>query len=433
MKDNLTVSGPLNGTGPADDPDMELRSGCKRRKTTKSGKTGKIIARICISFLLTLLIIVVLVWTAAFAVAHGPSESMRDLLVISAMQASATKWVPYLVLSPEEVDAIVANAAEENDHIISEADLSHRTIKKIVSDANGNKYEIEVLVDEAGTAVITDPNGEETVVVYDEWDTAIDGIQYLTIDRSTFRAYMLIIRDPSRVYVGTASNYTGAAGKRFYEMAEKEGCVALMNGGEFTDPGGHGDGGNPSGMAFSRGKCVWYDNQPWKSFIYFDNDNVLHVVENLTQAQAEAIGARDGVCFRPAKSSSSARLISKDASGKLVISTYKAAGLAQRSAIGQREDGAVIFLVTDGRSSASLGATYNDVTQLMYEYGAVCAGMLDGGSSAMLYYRDYFDLYGIDKNSLGEYQKMGLVNTYVAFTIPRRIPTYFCVASSKGN
>ena len=71
------------------------------------------------------------------------------------------------------------------------------------------------------------------------------------------------------------------------------------------------------------------------------------------------------------------------------------------------------------------------MTQLMYEYGAVNAGMLDGGSSAVLYYRDYFKLYEYDESRLDQYQKMGLVNKYVAATAPRHIPTFFCVAPSK--
>ena len=53
--------------------------------------------------------------------------------------------------------------------------------------------------------------------------------------------------------------------------------------------------------------------------------------------------------------------------------------------------------------------------------------MLDGGSSTLMYYRDYFNLYNLDTNLLDQYQKMGLVNKYKAFTTPRRIPTYFIV------
>ena len=87
----------------------------------------------------------------------------------------------------------------------------------------------------------------------------------------------------------------------------------------------------------------------------------------------------------------------------------------------------MIFLVTDGRSTSSLGATRGDVIDMMVKYGAVTAAMLDGGSSTMMYYEDYADKYGIDKSTLDEYQQQGMVNKFKAFTKPRYIPTYFCV------
>ena len=60
----------------------------------------------------------------------------------------------------------------------------------------------------------------------------------------------------------------------------------------------------------------------------------------------------------------------------------------------------------------------------------IIAGMLDGGSSSMLYYRDYYNTYNIDVSTLDKYQKMGLVNIYKAFTTPRAIPTYFAVGGN---
>ena len=86
------------------------------------------------------------------------------------------------------------------------------------------------------------------------------------------------------------------------------------------------------------------------------------------------------------------------------------------------------MLVTDGRSASSIGATHNDMIDLMVSYGAVSAGMLDGGSSSVMYYRDFHEKLGIDYESLSEYGKKGLVNNYVAFTSPRRCPTYFIVS-----
>jgi exopolysaccharide biosynthesis protein len=62
-------------------------------------------------------------------------------------------------------------------------------------------------------------------------------------------------------------------------------------------------------------------------------------------------------------------------------------GLNPRTAIGQRADGALLLLVTDGRgSSGHLGASAVDLIQIMSEYGAVNAANLDGGSSSCMYY-----------------------------------------------
>lgn len=406
------------------DETKKRRSPGKRRGLLKT-----VIVRTLISVGLALVLVFALLWTLMYSIAHGPSESLRDLLVMSAMQASATKWVPYLVLSSDDVEAIINNSVEGSTEVIDIEDLEKRTIKKVITDADGNQYEIDVIVREDGKEVVVNPDGSHQE--FDEWANAVDGIQFITVNRSTFRGYMLIIKDPSRVFVATSSDYkSGEAGKRFYEMAEIYDAVALINGGEFLDAGGQGNGGNPVGLTFSRGDCVWSDNYGWKTFIGFNDKNELVVLENTTKDEAIAAGIRDGVCFKPMKTSAPSCLIYHDDEGKVYVNSYNSAGLAQRSAIGQRADGAVIMLVTDGRSASSPGATYNDITQLMFEYGAITAGMLDGGSSSMMYYREYYDLYGASDPSLGEYGKMGLVNQYVAFTEPRRIPTYFCVGRS---
>ena len=62
-------------------------------------------------------------------------------------------------------------------------------------------------------------------------------------------------------------------------------------------------------------------------------------------------------------------------------------GISPRSAIGQRKDGTVLFLVVDGRQPGySIGATLADMQNIMYKQGAYIAANLDGGSSTTLYY-----------------------------------------------
>ena len=84
-------------------------------------------------------------------------------------------------------------------------------------------------------------------------------------------------------------------------------------------------------------------------------------------------------------------------------------GVNPRTAIGQCADGSVLLLVLDGRSINTLGATMQDVADIMLEYGAVNAGNLDGGSSSVMVYD-------------GE-----LINNCASVTGPRNIPTAFIV------
>ena len=211
-------------------------------------------------------------------------------------------------------------------------------------------------------------------------------------------------------------------GARIFDITAREDAVAAINGGEFYDVGGQGTGDNPIGLTYSKGNCVWNDGYR-RTFIGFDKDNQLIVSEKMTYAEAEKLGIRDAVSFQ-----SGNILIDHDGENVYPYYADSNTGTAQRTAIGQRADGAVILVVTDGRTASSLGATHNDIIDIMVSYGAVTAAMLDGGSSTMMYYEDYYTKYDINTDTLDQYQIKGLVNKYKAFTTPRRIPTYFLVS-----
>lgn len=366
----------------------------RAEKPKKRGGAGRVIRRILLCLLVLLISALYVLFSAVATVAHGPSESIRDLLVLSAMQASATKWVPGLFLDKETVDTIVANSKKVNTDTVSMEDY-------------GTSSEV----------------GTQT----DAWDKAIDGMLFETVNGSTYKAYVLLVKDPSRVFVGTSSDFrSGKQGARIFDTAKKYNAVAAINGGEFHDAGGVGTGDNPIGTTYSQGKLVWNDGQNKRTFMGFDKDNKLIVTEGMSAKEADTLGIRDGVCFQTGNV-----LITHDGDDVTMYYADSNTGTAQRTAIGQRADGTVILLVTDGRSASSLGATHNDVIDIMVDYGAVVAGMLDGGSSAMMYYENYFDKYGFDTEKLDQYQKQGLVNKYKAFTTPRKIPTFFLVAGDE--
>lgn len=373
-------------------------------KNTKENKTKrvltcvlKVVFRLMVLVMLLVVLAVYAVCSVCSTVAKGPSETVRNMLVLTATQASATKWVPGLFLDEKTVEDI---KNQSNVLTVEEVDFEDINVPNNSGDTNGG-------------------NTEEK----DEWEGNEDGIICYTTSTGTFKAYVMIIKDPSRVYTETSGyNYsTATRGARIYERAKQLNVAAAINGGEFYDKGGSGSGGQPMGLTYSQGTCVWNDGLK-RTFIGIDKDNNLVVKEGMTKAEADALGVRDGVSFQ------TGNVLIDTVNGSTV--TYSGngnIGVAQRTAIGQREDGAIIFIVTDGRTTSSLGATRDDIITLMLQNKAIKAGMLDGGSSSMMYYRDYIEKYDIDTSTLDEYQKLGLVNRYKAFTYPRRLPTFFMV------
>ncbi len=368
------------------------------KKKTESDKPKKkltvknVINRSLISVGTALLLIIITAFSAGMVVARGPSTTMRDMLVLSAMQASATKWVPGLFLPKETVKEIV-----DNSHKISTDSID---VDEIVS-------------------------GTE-----DEWKDAKNGTKLIFIQKPNFKAYLLMVKDPKRVKVGVSSDNfsTATGGMRIFNFAEKYNALAVINAGEFADAGGKGTGAQPLGLTYSFGKMVWGGNGS-RTFMGFTKDNKFVCFEGMTVEKAEKLGMRDAVCFQYGNLLIDHTLKDDGVTIDKVNLHYGDGnrGAAQRTAIGQRADGSVLMLVTDGRSASSMGATRNEVIDILVEYGAVSAGMLDGGSSAMLYYRDYYNVYDIDTSRLDNFQKQGLVNKYKAFTSPRRLPTCFIV------
>ncbi len=344
---------------------------------------GKIAKRIAISFGVVIFCIVFALVSSLFVISYGPSATLRDMLVVSAKQASATKWVPHLFLSKAKVQEIVDSSFKIDSDTIDISDI-------------------------------------EQSATIDIWAKNPDGIFYETIQAPTSKAYIMLIKDPSRVKVGLASDNLTAGG-RVYDVAKRYNAVAAINGGEFEDIGGMGDGSTPMGLTYSSGNCVT-SSSGGRTFIGFDKNNRLVVKNSLSKDKAESLGVRDGVCFKYKNV-----LINKEGDSVKIHYRNSDNSVAQRTAIGQANDGTVIFVVTDGRTASSIGATYNDVINIMLSYGAVNAGMLDGGSSSVMYYRDYITKYNVDTSKLDSNQKKGIVCQYRAFSEPRKIPTFFIV------
>jgi len=322
------------------------------------------VRRIIIVFFTTVLLVIIAAIGMLYAAFRGPSESIRDKLTLSLLETSAAYFVPKLFLGQEQVDLIVADNAVEKT-----TETTNVSLVTIVKPKEGEK-------DPSGTDISAGDNDPEDP--YDEWAGYEDGTRLEYISGDTYKGYVLLIRDPSRVYLGTSSDYmSGKAGVTLTNAYKREGAVAAINASGFPDINGQGDGGLPIGMVFSKGSQMYGDEGvTYEAVIGFNNDGVL-IVGNMTLQKARDMGIRDACCFGPI-------LV---VNGKAAQSWSPNGSLNPRTAIGQRADGTVIFLVVDGRQPSSMGASYYDLTEIMLRYGAVNAANLDGGSSSQLIYK----------------------------------------------
>ena len=195
------------------------------------------------------------------------------------------------------------------------------------------------------------------------------------MEGSTYNGKLMIISDPSRVFVGVPDSYgENSSGLTVASMIEKYDCIAGTNAGGFYDPNGSGTGGIPEGIVIYEGELLWGELYGSYSLAGIDADGILHV-GLMTGQHALDLGIQYAASYGPALV-----INGKSAGGSYGLG----GGLNPRTAIGQRADGAILLLVINGRSIGSLGATLDDLVEIMLNHGAVNASNLDGGSSSIM-------------------------------------------------
>ena len=382
-------------TMPDYDPVPSQRGGAsrppKKKKKKGSGLFGRIVRRFFLVLFTVIALILVAACLAANLIFNGPSPAARDILTMTLLEPSGTKWIPGLFMDAQTLDSI--RTRDDSN----------------LKDEFSNTSEIVINKDAAISAGT------------DEWANSPDGIRFESHSGDTYNAHIMIVRDPSKVYLGTSTeNFsTSIPGTRIDDQIETDGSIAGVNAGAFFDNGTSDPsvGSVPEGLVYSKGVCKWTTGSPpngIKGFAGFNKDNILVVAQdNLSKAQAEELNIRDGCCFGPV-------LIMN---GEINQEAYNSnSGWNPRTAIGQRKDGAVVFVCIDGRQAGSAGGTYKDVIDIMIEYGVVNACNMDGGSSSIMVYRDTYGLFG-------EAGTVQVINSYSLLQErPRKMPTFWMVA-----
>lgn len=199
------------------------------------------------------------------------------------------------------------------------------------------------------------------------------------IESSRYVGFILEIPDPRRIQVATAQNIQ-EKGDTTSNIAKMNGAVAAINAGGFYDPNGTGTGRLPYGFILRDGEYILgKDVGPDEDvdFVGFSKSGNL-IAGNYNKTELKDMEAVEGITFGPPLIVDGKKMITEGDGGW---------GVGPRTAIGQKKDGTVIFLVIDGRQPGySLGATLRDVQDILYDQGCYIAANLDGGSSSTLFY-----------------------------------------------
>ena len=283
--------------------------------------------------------------------AYGPISYFRNLLVTTAMTTMSHHYLARTIYTDKMISYTLSN------NYVSEGKQNTNTSDIIIDNEDDGNYESIY---------------EEQIL---KRDPDNDLYKVIPIDENGYKGYLVAIYDPSRVGIAT-TRYLGVRGEAIDNVAKRYGAVVAMNAGGFYDPDWNSNGALPHGIVIENGKVVseYAKANVGGGMVGFTNDNKL-VLGKFSKSEALNMGIRDAVEFGPFL------IINGEASKVLGNGGW---GIAPRTAIGQRQDGIVLFLVINGRIPTSIGADMNDLIEIMQKYGAYNAANMDGGSSTEL-------------------------------------------------
>ena len=319
----------------------------KREKVVKEKKKWSFKKKIIVTFS-SLFVVGV---SAFLFVLYGPWNGVRNFWITSAMTTMSHQYLATWFYSDETIQKVLSS-----NSIIESSDVSNPDaiqFKKYTTTIYRNEFEKAILQKDPGN----------------------DLYKLIEISGPTYKGFLVAVYDPSKISIATTA-YLGKRGQDILTVAKRENAVIAMNAGGFYDPDWNSNGALPHGTVFSNGKVVsdFADAGMGGGFIGFTNEHKL-VLGKMSKDQAIATGYRDAVEFGPYLIVNGKRSFIRGNGGW---------GIAPRTAIGQRQDGIVLFLVINGRLATSLGADMGDLTDVMERYGAYNAANLDGGSSSEL-------------------------------------------------
>ena len=225
----------------------------------------------------------------------------------------------------------------------------------------------EAGLSDSGTEIMT-TQGDQVLAL-----DAQNGILLLRVHFGSSRGVMAILKDTSRLHLCAASTLP-VTGQTAGKICEDNSGLLAITGSAFLDDG-TSNGGQVSGLAICEGEEMGTRlGQPGDKRLELRDDNKMYIVDS---TEAVGSGTRDACEFHPA--------LVVDGVDLSAQSTWT--GPQPRAVLGQSDRLETMMVIVEGRLADSPGCSVVDVAAKMVDYGCVQALNLDGGTSAIMYYK----------------------------------------------
>ena len=281
-------------------------------------------------------------------VIYGPFPKFKQWWITNSIASGNHKWFANTLYSNETIKKVLKdNIVIENEE---DTDTSSITFLTEKTNSYSSIYEKQILE-------------------HDEDDI----YKLIRIKENDYSGYLVAVYDSSRISLVTSSN-TKNGGQTMVEISKENDALVAINASGFARRYGEVI---PVGTVIKDGKIqsLGSKNTHGGGLIGFTKDNVLMLTSGSAQ-DAIKKGMDEGMTFGPFLIINGTSAIVKGNGGY---------GVANRTAIAQRKDGIVLFLVIDGRGAdGSNGITMDGLISILERYGAYNAANLDGGGSSTL-------------------------------------------------
>ena len=289
-----------------------LENNNKNKKQKPKKKKG-IFKRI----LIVLCILAILGASSVGVLLYGPYDGFRNWLITTAMTTMTHQWIAYVFYSEDTINSVLySNRVDEIDE---DTDVDAIVVGMQEQKTYANEYEKQIL----------------------EKENKDDKYKIIEIKGKGYSGYLAAIYDPSKVHTLVTAKM-GKSGQYLTTMAKANNAVVAINGGGFDDPNYNSNGANPLGVTYVKGKQMTsYYYAGAGGIIGFDTNDKLVLSSKCTAESAKALNIRDCVTCGPFL------IVNGKASSVVGNGGW---GTAPRTAIGQRQDGIVLFLVIDRKN-----------------------------------------------------------------------------------